>query len=117
MCLRAGAAAGGRPASAGVYKLGASVSPSVACSACSTSSSLPMDSPARCSNPEGWGPVSTARPFDLTPCFEEGILLSTLLVLFVIAGVFRCWALRSWEVLPRCRKSLWVLRAKLVRRC
>ncbi|KAH9924719.1 metal resistance protein YCF1 [Fomitopsis serialis] len=90
------------------------MSPSIACSSCSTSSSLPMDSPARCNSPEGWGPVSAARPFDLTPCFEEGILLSTLLVLFVVAGAFRCWALRRWEVLPRCRRSLWVLRAKLI---
>lgn len=75
-----------------------------------------MDSPAQCGNPEGWGPVSTARPFDLTPCFEEGILLSTVLVLFVIAAAFRCWALRGRESRPRCRKSVWVLRSKLVRR-
>ncbi|KZT65750.1 multidrug resistance-associated ABC transporter [Daedalea quercina L-15889] len=73
-----------------------------------------MDSPARCSNPEGWGPISTARPFDFTPCFEEGILLSTLLVFFAIAATFRCWALRRWEVLPRSRRSVWVLRAKLI---
>ncbi|KAI0725334.1 metal resistance protein YCF1 [Fomitopsis betulina] len=73
-----------------------------------------MESPARCSNAEGWGPVSTTRPFDFTPCFEEGILLSTLLVFFVVAAAFRCWALRSKESSPRCRRSVWVLRSKLV---
>lgn len=98
-----------------VYIDGASLSPFVACSSCSSLSPPSMESPARCSNAEGWGPISTTRPFDFTPCFEEGILLSTLLVFFVVAAAFRCWALRSKESSPRCRRSVWVLRSKLVR--
>lgn len=68
-----------------------------------------------CRDPrEAWGPVSQLRPFDLTPCFEEGVVLSTVLVLFAVLAFFRCVALRSLESAPRSRKSVWVLRAKLV---
>lgn len=70
---------------------------------------------ARCANPEGWGPVSPIRTFDLTPCFEEGIVLSTVLVLFLVAAAPRCWVLSSDAVRTRSRKSVWVLRIKLVR--
>ena len=65
-------------------------------------------------DPEGWRPHSRIRPFDLTPCFEEGAVLSPLLALFAIAAVVACWAIRSQETRDRSRKSLWVLRAKLV---
>ena len=37
-----------------------------------------------CRDPEGWGPVSRLRQFDLTPCFEEGVVLSSLLVVFAV---------------------------------
>lgn len=70
-----------------------------------------------CRDPaEDWGPVSRLREFDLTPCFEEGVVLSSALVIFVVLAVFRCYALRSFESYPRCRKSRWVLWAKEVRR-
>ncbi|KAJ3484887.1 hypothetical protein NLI96_g5332 [Meripilus lineatus] len=68
---------------------------------------------ATCRNFEGWGPVSSIRQFDLTPCFEEGILLSSILVVFIVFATFRTWALRSSELYPRCRKSVWLLRSKL----
>ena len=72
--------------------------------------------PELCGDPfEGWGPVSHIRQFDLTPCFEEGIILSSLLVVFIAFAAFRCHALRSYDPYPRCRKSVHILRAKLVR--
>ncbi|PCH44281.1 multidrug resistance-associated ABC transporter [Wolfiporia cocos MD-104 SS10] len=69
---------------------------------------------ARCANPEGWGPVSSSRDFDLTLCFEEGAVLSTVLVLFLALGIIKCSALRSLEDRTRGRKSVWILRAKLI---
>ena len=67
---------------------------------------------------EGWGPVSTLREFDLTPCFEEGIVLSTLLVALLVLSIFRLWGIRS-EALGHIHilttRSASVLNAKLVR--
>ncbi|KAI0819664.1 metal resistance protein YCF1 [Trametes gibbosa] len=65
-------------------------------------------------DPEGWSPASHIRPFDLTPCFEEGAILSPLLALFVLSAGASCWVLRSRETRPRSKKSVWVLRAKLI---
>ncbi|KAF9779193.1 metal resistance protein YCF1 [Thelephora terrestris] len=66
---------------------------------------------------EGWGPVSRLREFDLTPCFEEGILLSTLLVLLLVVSLFRLWATKP-EIAEPTRtlttRSASVLKAKLV---
>lgn len=71
--------------------------------------------PDLCGDPyEGWGPASRLRPFDLTPCFEEGVLLSGLLVVYVVLGIFRCWALRGSEAFARSRVSVRVLRVKVV---
>ncbi|OBZ66416.1 Metal resistance protein YCF1 [Grifola frondosa] len=66
-----------------------------------------------CGDSEGWGPISPMRPFDFTPCFEEGAILSPILLLFLVFAVTKCWRLRALEVRPRCRKSVWILRAKL----
>ncbi|KAH8093747.1 metal resistance protein YCF1 [Cristinia sonorae] len=68
---------------------------------------------ATCRDDEGWVPVSPWRQFDLTPCFEEGILLSSVLVLFIIFAAFRSFALSSFQSYPRSQKSIWVLRLKL----
>ncbi|EMD38835.1 hypothetical protein CERSUDRAFT_92869 [Gelatoporia subvermispora B] len=68
---------------------------------------------ARCRSSEGWGPVSPLRPFDLTPCFEEGPVLSSLLIVFVVLALGICWSLKNAEKRSRCRKSVWVLRAKV----
>ena len=69
-----------------------------------------------CLDPEGWGPVSPIRDFDLTPCFEEGILLSTLAVLLTVSGLNKVHALWSLEDRPRSNKSRWLLGAKIVSR-
>ncbi|KAI0675473.1 metal resistance protein YCF1 [Trametes maxima] len=63
-------------------------------------------------DPEGWSPVSRIRRFDLTPCFEEGAVLSSLLAVYVLATIASCWVVRSRELRERGRKSLWILRAK-----
>jgi ATP-binding cassette, subfamily C (CFTR/MRP), member 1 len=71
-----------------------------------------------CKDPHGeqWGPVSRLRDFDLTPCFEEGFLLPGLLAVYIFLQLFRILVLNSqFENLERSRKSVWVLRAKLVR--
>lgn len=68
-------------------------------------------------DPEGWGPVSRIRPFDLTSCFEEGAVLSPLLVGFLLSAVVACWIHRGREIHERYRRSVWILRAKVVRDC
>ncbi|KAI0629229.1 metal resistance protein YCF1 [Trametes polyzona] len=65
-------------------------------------------------DPEGWSPASRIRPFDLTPCFEEGAVLSPLLLAFLLCAGASCSSLRSREVRARSRRSLWALRAKLM---
>ncbi|TBU30707.1 metal resistance protein YCF1 [Dichomitus squalens] len=64
-------------------------------------------------DPEGWGPVSQIRAFDLTPCFEEAVIFSPFSVVFLVLAVLACWRHRHHEIRERCKKSIWVLRAKL----
>ena len=60
--------------------------------------------------------MSRLRDFDLTPCFEEGIVLSGLLAIFIVLAAFRCYVFRTrFEDLGRSRKSVWILRTKLVK--
>ncbi|OCH89274.1 hypothetical protein OBBRIDRAFT_804843 [Obba rivulosa] len=66
---------------------------------------------ARCRSSEGWGPVSPIR--DLTPCFEEGPLLSSLLIVTILVAGTVCWELNDVKKRHRSRKSLWILRAKM----
>ncbi len=76
----------------------------------------PMSAAFKCrGDPEGWGPVSRLRPFDLTSCFEEGAILSPLLTVLLISALVACYLHRRHDVQPRCRKSVWTLRTKLVR--
>lgn len=67
-----------------------------------------------CRDPEGWGPKSGFRKFDLTPCFEEGVVLPLPLLLLVVVGTHRIYCLSSSEKQERSRKSVWLLRAKVV---
>lgn len=66
---------------------------------------------------EGWGPVSTLREFDFTPCFEEGILLSTLYVVLFVVSLFRLWGIKSKTAGRAPTLTTWsalALRAKLI---
>ena len=71
---------------------------------------------ATCRHSEGWGPVSRLRPFDLTPCFEEGILFSVPLGSLIVLGLIRVYQLYQLVALQRAQKrNVWLLWAKLVR--
>lgn len=74
-----------------------------------------LGSMATCRDSEGWGPVSQLREFDLTPCFEEGILLSTLLVVLLVSALFGSYFLAALTPLERSANSLRVLYVKVVR--
>ncbi|KAF9048225.1 multidrug resistance-associated ABC transporter [Hymenopellis radicata] len=69
---------------------------------------------AACRDIEGWAVVSRQRSFDLTPCFEEGIILSTLYTVLLVSSVLRCFTTFLKENQKLCTKSRWLLRAKLV---
>ncbi|KAF8271622.1 metal resistance protein YCF1 [Lactarius quietus] len=59
---------------------------------------------ATCHHTEGWGPVSRLRPFDLTPCFEEGILFSVPLGSLIFLSLVRVYQLRHLVALQRTQK-------------
>ncbi|KAI3619753.1 metal resistance protein ycf1 [Moniliophthora roreri] len=71
-----------------------------------------MSSPT-CHDDEGWATVSPFRNFDLTPCFEEGILLSSLYTVLFIIALVRAIFLHRSVPLERTAKSLWILRGKI----
>ena len=69
-----------------------------------------------CHHGEGWGPVSRLRPFDLTPCFEEGILFSVPLGSLIVLTLVRVYQLYRLVALRRTQKiNVWLLWGKLVR--
>ncbi|KAH9935900.1 metal resistance protein YCF1 [Epithele typhae] len=69
----------------------------------------------RCnSGSEGWGPVSAFRPFDLTLCFEEGAIFTSLHAVFVVCALAACVVQMRAEAHKRSRKSVWAARAKLL---
>jgi ATP-binding cassette subfamily C (CFTR/MRP) protein 1 len=57
--------------------------------------------------------VSQLREFDLTPCFEEGVLLSSVLSILFIASIIRCLSLSSAKCNERSSRSIWALRFKI----
>ncbi|KAL4067103.1 P-loop containing nucleoside triphosphate hydrolase protein [Scleroderma yunnanense] len=64
---------------------------------------------ATCRDPEGWRVVSDTRYFDLTLCFEEGVVLPSILSVFVIAAATRAYQLFYWPprgISPRSRLIL-----------
>ncbi|KAJ4473750.1 metal resistance protein YCF1 [Lentinula aciculospora] len=67
-----------------------------------------------CNDLEGWNAVSQLRSFDTTPCFEEGILFSSLYAIIFLAGVFRTLSACLSPPLNRTSKSLWLLRGKIL---
>ncbi|KAI9464554.1 P-loop containing nucleoside triphosphate hydrolase protein [Lactarius psammicola] len=59
---------------------------------------------ATCHHSEGWGPVSRLRPFDFTPCFEEGVLFSVPLGSLIVLSLFRVCQLWQLVALQRTQK-------------
>ncbi|KAJ6474594.1 multidrug resistance-associated ABC transporter [Mycena vitilis] len=68
---------------------------------------------AYCRDAEGFGPFSRLRDFDLTPCFEEGILNSGLLAVLLIYSVLNSLALCVANSQMRSTKSRIILGVKL----
>lgn len=68
----------------------------------------------KCPDPEGWGPISHFRDYDLTSCFEEGALLLPAFALLVVLGADRCVSLSKTERREHGSPSRWLLRSKLV---
>ncbi|KAG1731999.1 P-loop containing nucleoside triphosphate hydrolase protein [Suillus paluster] len=68
---------------------------------------------ATCRDVEGWLIVSNLREFDLTLCFEEGVILTSLLALLLLSATYRIWALGYLPSLDISRKSRWRLWVKL----
>ncbi|KAI6099033.1 hypothetical protein F5141DRAFT_1144217 [Pisolithus sp. B1] len=69
----------------------------------------------QCRDSEGWRTVSALRQFDISLCFEEGVIFCALSSLFVLAAASRTWYLlhrRSSRALSR--KSHLILRVKEV---
>ncbi|KAG7093889.1 hypothetical protein E1B28_007528 [Marasmius oreades] len=66
-----------------------------------------------CHDAEGWKTVSLLRSFDLTPCFEEGILLSALYAVVTVTAISRSIFAGRQDALERTNKSRWILRGKL----
>ncbi|KAG2035311.1 P-loop containing nucleoside triphosphate hydrolase protein [Suillus americanus] len=69
---------------------------------------------ASCHDVEGWHIVSKLRELDFTLCFEEGVILTSLLALLLLSATCRIWALRYLPSRDISRKSSWRLWAKLI---
>ncbi|KAK0238750.1 P-loop containing nucleoside triphosphate hydrolase protein [Armillaria nabsnona] len=70
---------------------------------------------ATCRDTEGWNIVSRIRPFDLTLCFEEGILFSGLYALLLAIAAAKCLSLSSAQISRRrSLKSRWILAIKIL---
>ena len=68
-----------------------------------------------CRDIEGWGVVSRLREFDITPCFEEGVIISGLLSAVFILTLLRTVIIYFNQPLERSHKSIQILSFKLVR--
>ncbi|KJA15567.1 hypothetical protein HYPSUDRAFT_48272 [Hypholoma sublateritium FD-334 SS-4] len=65
-----------------------------------------------CRNKEGWRTVSSQRDFDLTPCFEEGVLIAGILAAVGLLAVFKTLLLCVQTPHSISRTSTLYLRAK-----
>ncbi|KAJ2123708.1 hypothetical protein IW147_002301 [Coemansia sp. RSA 720] len=53
-----------------------------------------------CPSSEGWGPLSPSRPVDFTTCFEHGVLVTGINVLFLVVAIVRLRTLKHAPLLP-----------------
>ncbi|KAG0695819.1 P-loop containing nucleoside triphosphate hydrolase protein [Suillus ampliporus] len=68
---------------------------------------------ATCRDVEGWRIISERRHFDFTLCFEEGVIVTSLLALLLLSATYRIWVLSYLPSHDISRKSRWRLWAKL----
>ncbi|KAH0582641.1 hypothetical protein H2248_010564 [Termitomyces sp. 'cryptogamus'] len=68
---------------------------------------------AICHDPEGWHIISRVREFDTTLCFEEGVLLSALLAVFLLVATAKSLVSVSDVSRERTCKSWYFLCIKL----
>ncbi|PFH45503.1 hypothetical protein AMATHDRAFT_82867 [Amanita thiersii Skay4041] len=66
-----------------------------------------------CYDFEGWGPASRIRDFDLTPCFEDGVILSPLLTGFLCAAIYTSACLYSTRPRESFNNSQTLLRLRV----
>ena len=69
---------------------------------------------AICRDSEGWDTVSRLREFDITPCFEEGVIISGLLSVVFILTLLKTVTICFKKPLERSHKSIQILFIKLV---
>ncbi|KAJ2233691.1 hypothetical protein IWW45_003979, partial [Coemansia sp. RSA 485] len=67
-----------------------------------------------CPSKEGWGPWSSRRDLDLTPCFERGVIVPALNLLFVALAVYRIRTLQRTYRLPSASTKTAAYWVKLV---
>ena len=67
-----------------------------------------------CRDSEGWERVSRRRDFDTTPCFEEGVIICSLLSAVLILTLLRTISIYFKQPLERSPKSIQILTVKLV---
>ncbi|KAJ2244101.1 hypothetical protein GGI13_006362, partial [Coemansia sp. RSA 455] len=66
-----------------------------------------------CPTGKGWGPWSPNRELDLTPCFEHGIIMPVLNVLFIGLAIYRLKKLQALYALPSLHTKTAVYWVKL----
>ena len=66
-----------------------------------------------CYNREGWGPYSTVRDTDLTPCFESGVIVIPALLLVLVGSLVSVMLARKTKR-PRDKMSERLLAWKMV---
>ncbi|KAG6330747.1 hypothetical protein ID866_8342 [Astraeus odoratus] len=69
---------------------------------------------ATCRDPEGWRVASELRDFDLSLCFEEGVILPSVLFVSILAGAARAWQLLHTSPRDISRRSCIILRVKQI---
>ncbi|ORZ17222.1 multi drug resistance-associated protein MRP [Absidia repens] len=67
-----------------------------------------------CPNNEGWGPFSTVRVPDFTPCFEESVVLLVPAAYLLVFGLARVWILSKRENLSSDMTRNWLYFAKMI---
>ncbi|KAF8638952.1 hypothetical protein AX16_010426 [Volvariella volvacea WC 439] len=67
-----------------------------------------------CRDAEGWGPISPHRDFDLTICFEEGVVLPFLLLFLALGATWRIWVTSGSRFADAVYTGSRILWAKLI---